>query len=233
MRHGCDMGDRMTGKSKNYVWRETVFGFEVVLFIKEGIRSHHVSWSITSKRLDLFFVNHKVFGDEFQHSIDHEEAAWTLTEAATRYPPMTSDEVDRLYHSSPLSVPLRLDLPSTPAKQPGESDAAALTAPSSSSSPLLFSQEEKREEGQRKTRRQQKGEGENLHSPFLSSFPAPTPIGQLPDESTSYTCEALLSSFKAGELDSLRLPLQQPALHILLPKSPNWREMWGSPFKFV
>lgn len=60
MRHGSDMGDRMMGKSKNYVWRETVFGFEVVLFIKEGIRSQHVSWTISSKRLDIFFANHKV-----------------------------------------------------------------------------------------------------------------------------------------------------------------------------
>ncbi|CBZ53572.1 conserved hypothetical protein [Neospora caninum Liverpool] len=55
MRHGCEMGDRMMGKSKHYVWRESVFNFEIVLFVRDGIRAEHVTWHITSKRLDIFF----------------------------------------------------------------------------------------------------------------------------------------------------------------------------------
>ncbi|KEP67096.1 UNVERIFIED_CONTAM: hypothetical protein HHA_274150 [Hammondia hammondi] len=193
MRHGCEMGDRMMGRSKHYVWRESMFNFEIVLFLRDGIRAEHITWDITSKRLDIFIGGKRVFGDEFVHSVDHGEGAtWTLTEAAAKQEAVPLSELHALYASAPLEVPTRLDLP----------DAPLQTAPRTTPGTPAY------------------------------DFPQPQPIGQLPEEATSYTCPTLLSTLK-GQLEDLKLPLHQPAMHIHLPKASSWREMWGNPFKFV
>ncbi|KYF46381.1 hypothetical protein TGPRC2_274150 [Toxoplasma gondii TgCatPRC2] len=193
MRHGCEMGDRMMGRSKHYVWRESMFNFEIVLFLRDGIRAEHITWDITSKRLDIFIGGNRVFGDEFVHSVDHGEGAtWTLTEAAAKQEAVPLSELHALYASAPLEVPTRLDLP----------DAPLQSAPRTTPGTPAY------------------------------EFPQPQPIGQLPEEATSYTCPTLLSTLK-GQLEDLKLPLHQPAMHIHLPKASSWREMWGNPFKFV
>ncbi|PFH38448.1 hypothetical protein BESB_007900 [Besnoitia besnoiti] len=194
MRHGCEMGDRMMGKAKHYVWRESMFNFEIVLFVREGIRAEHISWDISSRRLDIFFGGKRVFGDEFVHPVDHGEGAtWTLTEAATKHPAMPLKQLHALYDSTPLDVPQRLDL-----ADPSLDSNALRKAP--------------------------------IETPY--DFPRPQPIGQLPDEETSYMSSVLLSTLR-GELEDPKLPVHQPAMHITLPKASNWREMWGNPFKFV
>eukprot|EP00070_Physeter_catodon_P026830 XP_028333724.1 uncharacterized protein LOC114484046 [Physeter catodon] len=187
IRHGYELGDRMTGASKHYVWRETHFSFEVVLFIKEGIRSEHVTWDINSRRMDVSFGGNRVFGDEFVHTVACKDgAAWTLTDAACRFPAMDIGQLQALYEAIPLSVPT----------VPPSTVAGTHGCPSQVLDLSTDTNVEK-----------QKVPNSYAHPGLLSLAPE--------------------------EVEDVKLPLDRPALHIILQKGRNWTEMWGSPFKFI
>ncbi|KAF8821598.1 hypothetical protein IE077_001819 [Cardiosporidium cionae] len=92
---GYDLGDRIEGRGKYYVWRETPFVLEVAIPVISGVRAKHIHCAVTANAFKLFIAGKEVFGDQFIGSVDTEAGvAWTMNDAAMEFSAATQEELD-------------------------------------------------------------------------------------------------------------------------------------------